>query len=177
MKQRFDAIVVGAGQAGPSLAQRLGAAGRKVALIERKLMGGTCVNTGCIPTKAMVASAYVAHTGRRAAEYGVGTGDITVMEIGISPCPGDITWGAKAADGGPGTNQQVAGGTYQPCYTKSSFITNVSVAWHLTVSGHYAYCYAPVATGPWYVNVRYTIPGGCTYGQGNCGASFQWNRR
>ncbi|MET3650757.1 FAD-containing oxidoreductase [Dyella japonica] len=78
MTQRFDAIVVGAGQAGPSLAQRLSAAGRKVALIERKLMGGTCVNTGCIPTKAMVASAYVAHTGRRAAEYGVGTGDITV---------------------------------------------------------------------------------------------------
>lgn len=78
MSTRFDAIVVGAGQAGPSLAQRLGAAGRKVALIERKLMGGTCVNTGCIPTKAMVASAYVAHTGRRAAEYGVGTGDITV---------------------------------------------------------------------------------------------------
>jgi len=78
MNTRFDAIVVGAGQAGPSLAQRLGASGRKVALIERKLMGGTCVNTGCIPTKAMVASAYVAHTGRRAAEYGVGTGDITV---------------------------------------------------------------------------------------------------
>ena len=78
MNTRFDAIVVGAGQAGPSLAQRLGAAGRQVALIERKLMGGTCVNTGCIPTKAMVASAYVAHTGRRAAEYGVGTGDITV---------------------------------------------------------------------------------------------------
>lgn len=78
MTKRFDAIVVGAGQAGPSLAQRLSAAGRKVALIERKLMGGTCVNTGCIPTKAMVASAYVAHTGRRAAEYGVGAGDITV---------------------------------------------------------------------------------------------------
>ncbi len=74
MSRRFDAIVVGAGQAGPSLAARLGAAGRSVALIERKLMGGTCVNTGCIPTKAMVASAYVAHMGRRAAEYGVSTG-------------------------------------------------------------------------------------------------------
>ena len=78
MSKRFDAVVIGAGQAGPSLAGRLGAAGRKVALIERKLMGGTCVNTGCIPTKAMVASAEVAHMGRRAADYGVGTGDITV---------------------------------------------------------------------------------------------------
>lgn len=73
MSKRFDAVVVGAGQAGPSLAQRLGAAGRRVALVERKLMGGTCVNTGCIPTKSMVASAYVAHMARRASEYGVST--------------------------------------------------------------------------------------------------------
>ncbi|TCI11360.1 FAD-containing oxidoreductase [Dyella soli] len=75
MSQRFDAVVVGAGQAGPALAMRLGQSGRKVAVIERKLVGGTCVNTGCIPTKAMVASAYVAHMGRRAADYGVGSGD------------------------------------------------------------------------------------------------------
>jgi pyruvate/2-oxoglutarate dehydrogenase complex dihydrolipoamide dehydrogenase (E3) component len=75
MTQRFDAIVVGAGQAGPPLAERLGKSGRKVAVIERKLVGGTCVNTGCIPTKAMVASAYVAQTGRRAASYGVITGN------------------------------------------------------------------------------------------------------
>ncbi|MFC3651502.1 FAD-containing oxidoreductase [Dyella humi] len=74
MNQRFDAIVVGAGQAGPPLAERLGKSGRTVAVIERKLVGGTCVNTGCIPTKAMVASAYVAQTGRRAASYGVLTG-------------------------------------------------------------------------------------------------------
>lgn len=53
----FDAIVVGAGQAGPSLAGRLTGAGMKVALIERRLVGGTCVNTGCMPTKALVASA------------------------------------------------------------------------------------------------------------------------
>lgn len=75
MNQRFDAIVVGAGQAGPPLAERLGKSGRKVAVIERKLVGGTCVNTGCIPTKAMVASAYVAQTGRRAASYGVIAGN------------------------------------------------------------------------------------------------------
>ncbi len=67
----FDAIVIGAGQAGPPLAVRLGAAGMRVALIERHLFGGTCVNTGCTPTKTLVASAYVAHVARRAAEYGV----------------------------------------------------------------------------------------------------------
>jgi pyruvate/2-oxoglutarate dehydrogenase complex dihydrolipoamide dehydrogenase (E3) component len=67
----FDAIIIGTGQAGPSLAGRLVAAGKKVAVVERKFFGGTCVNTGCIPTKTLVASAYVAHAARRAAEYGV----------------------------------------------------------------------------------------------------------
>lgn len=71
MNQRFDSIVIGAGQAGPSLAARLAGAGRKVAMIERKSFGGTCVNTGCMPTKALVASAYAAHLARRAADYGV----------------------------------------------------------------------------------------------------------
>jgi pyruvate/2-oxoglutarate dehydrogenase complex dihydrolipoamide dehydrogenase (E3) component len=73
MTQNFDAIIIGAGQAGPFLAARLAQAGRKVAIIERKLFGGTCVNTGCMPTKTMVASAYAAHLARRAAEYGVQT--------------------------------------------------------------------------------------------------------
>lgn len=76
--QTFDAIIIGAGQAGPSLAGRLTAAGRKVALIERKLVGGTCVNTGCMPTKAMVASAYAAHLARRGADYGVVTGPVSI---------------------------------------------------------------------------------------------------
>jgi len=67
----FDAIIIGAGQAGPPLAGRLTAAGMSVALIERHLFGGTCVNTGCMPTKALVASAYAAHLARRGAEYGV----------------------------------------------------------------------------------------------------------
>ena len=71
MTQVFDAIVIGAGQAGPSLAGRLTTAGMKVALVERKLFGGTCVNTGCMPTKTLVASAYAAHLARRSAEYGV----------------------------------------------------------------------------------------------------------
>jgi pyruvate/2-oxoglutarate dehydrogenase complex dihydrolipoamide dehydrogenase (E3) component len=68
---QLDAIIIGAGQAGPSLAGRLTGSGMKVALIERKLFGGTCVNTGCIPTKTLVASAYAAQMARRAATYGV----------------------------------------------------------------------------------------------------------
>src|SRR5580692_2273076 len=71
MAESFDAIVIGTGQAGPSLAVRLAGAGMKVAIIERKLFGGTCVNTGCIPTKTMVASAYAAHMARRANDFGV----------------------------------------------------------------------------------------------------------
>ncbi|MCG7509155.1 FAD-containing oxidoreductase [Mesorhizobium retamae] len=71
MPKKFDVIIIGCGQAGPSLAGRLSAAGMSVALVERKLVGGTCVNTGCMPTKAMVASAYAAHLARRAADYGV----------------------------------------------------------------------------------------------------------
>jgi pyruvate/2-oxoglutarate dehydrogenase complex dihydrolipoamide dehydrogenase (E3) component len=75
---RFDAIIVGAGQAGPSLAGRLTAAGHTVAVVERKLIGGTCVNTGCIPTKTLVASAHAAHLARRGADFGVGTGAVSV---------------------------------------------------------------------------------------------------
>ena len=67
----YDAIIIGTGQSGPALARRLVAAGRKVAIIERKLFGGTCVNVGCTPTKTLVASAYVAHVARRATDYGV----------------------------------------------------------------------------------------------------------
>jgi len=67
----FDAVIVGTGQAGPALAARLSGAGMKVAVVERGRFGGTCVNDGCTPTKAMVASAYVAHMARRAREYGV----------------------------------------------------------------------------------------------------------
>jgi pyruvate/2-oxoglutarate dehydrogenase complex dihydrolipoamide dehydrogenase (E3) component len=76
--KRFDAIIIGAGQAGPALAGRLTAAGMTVALIERHLFGGTCVNTGCTPTKTMIASAYAAHLARRAADFGVNTGPVSV---------------------------------------------------------------------------------------------------
>jgi len=71
MTRHFDAIVIGTGQAGPSLAARMAEAGMKVAIIERHKFGGTCVNTGCIPTKTLVASAYAAHIARRGADYGV----------------------------------------------------------------------------------------------------------
>ena len=70
MAESFDAIVIGTGQAGPALAVRLAGAGRKVAIIERKLIGGTCVNNGCIPTKALLASARAAHVARTAARSG-----------------------------------------------------------------------------------------------------------
>jgi pyruvate/2-oxoglutarate dehydrogenase complex dihydrolipoamide dehydrogenase (E3) component len=76
--QRFDAIVVGAGQAGPPLVGRLTAAGHTVAMVERKLIGGTCVNTGCIPTKTLVASAQAAHMARRGADFGFDTGAVSV---------------------------------------------------------------------------------------------------
>ena len=78
MTKQFDAIVIGTGQAGPFITRRLTATGMKVAIVERKLFGGTCVNTGCIPTKTMVASAYAAHLARRAAEFGV------VVDGGVS---------------------------------------------------------------------------------------------
>lgn len=78
MSRRFDAIIVGAGQAGPSLAARLDAAGQTVAIVERHLFGGTCVNTGCMPTKTLVASAYAAHLARRAGDYGLDVGPVAV---------------------------------------------------------------------------------------------------
>jgi pyruvate/2-oxoglutarate dehydrogenase complex dihydrolipoamide dehydrogenase (E3) component len=86
----FDAIIVGAGQAGPSLAGRLTDAGQRVAMVERKLIGGTCVNNGCIPTKTLVASAHAAHVGRRGAEYGVATGSISVDMAKVKARKDDI---------------------------------------------------------------------------------------
>jgi pyruvate/2-oxoglutarate dehydrogenase complex dihydrolipoamide dehydrogenase (E3) component len=71
MSMKYDAIVIGTGQAGPSLSVRLADTGMKVAIIERKRFGGTCVNTGCIPTKTLVASARAAYVARRAGDYGV----------------------------------------------------------------------------------------------------------
>ncbi len=96
MTQHFDAIIVGAGQAGPPLVGRLTAAGQRVALVERKLIGGTCVNTGCIPTKTLVASAHAAHLARRGAEYGVGTGPISVDMAKVKARKDDIMLSDRA---------------------------------------------------------------------------------
>ncbi len=82
MSTSFDAIVIGTGQAGPSLAKRMANAGMRVAVLERHRFGGTCVNTGCIPTKTMVASAYAAHMARRSAEFGVIVGDRVHVDMG-----------------------------------------------------------------------------------------------
>src|SRR2546430_16853036 len=87
----YDAIIIGTGQAGPALARRLAGAGWKIAVIERKLFGGTCVNTGCTPTKTLVASAYAAYLARRAADYGVTIG---------GPVGGDLKTGKGRKDGG-----------------------------------------------------------------------------
>ena len=76
--ERFDVIIIGAGQAGGPLASAFAGAGRKTALIEREHVGGTCVNEGCTPTKTMIASGRVAYLARRGADYGVQTGEITI---------------------------------------------------------------------------------------------------
>jgi pyruvate/2-oxoglutarate dehydrogenase complex dihydrolipoamide dehydrogenase (E3) component len=96
MTIRYDAIIIGTGQAGPPLAARLSEARMKVAIIERKLFGGTCVNTGCIPTKTLVASAYVARMARRAAEYGVATsGPVNVDMNRVKARKDEIAGGAN----------------------------------------------------------------------------------
>ena len=92
MTKKFDAIIIGAGQAGPSLAGRLTAAGQTVAMVERKFFGGTCVNTGCKPTKTMVASAYAMHLARRAADYGFSAGDIKVDMKAVKARKDKVTW-------------------------------------------------------------------------------------
>ncbi len=76
--QHYDAIVIGSGQAGTPLSKTLAQGGRRTALIEREHVGGSCVNVGCTPTKTMVASARVAYLARRAADYGVRTGPVTI---------------------------------------------------------------------------------------------------
>jgi pyruvate/2-oxoglutarate dehydrogenase complex dihydrolipoamide dehydrogenase (E3) component len=101
MNRRFDAIVIGTGQAGPSMAARLTAAGMNVSIVERYLVGGTCLNTGCTPTKTLVASAYAAHLARRGADFGVMTGDVRIdmarvharsQKIAIDGRTGNETW-------------------------------------------------------------------------------------
>ena len=88
--QRYDAVVIGAGQGGSPLARTLAGAGRKTAIIERKHVGGTCINEGCTPTKTMVASAKVAYLDRRSDDYGVRNGPVEVDMVGVRRRKRDI---------------------------------------------------------------------------------------
>lgn len=107
MNQNFDAVVVGAGQAGPFLAARLATSGRKVAIVERKLFGGTCVNVGCTPTKAMVASARAAYAARNGSKFGVHVDSVRVdmrevkaraQQIVLKSRNGEEEWLRKTAN-------------------------------------------------------------------------------
>jgi pyruvate/2-oxoglutarate dehydrogenase complex dihydrolipoamide dehydrogenase (E3) component len=98
MTRTFDAIIIGAGQAGPSLAGRLTAAGQTVAIIERKFFGGTCVNTGCKPTKTMVASAYAMFMARRGADYGFSAGDIKADMKAVKARKDKVTLDSRAGN-------------------------------------------------------------------------------
>src|SRR3954454_18067209 len=88
--QRYDAVVIGAGQGGVPLAITLAQAGRKTALVEREHVGGTCINEGCTPTKTMVASARVAYMDRRSPDYGVRNGPVTVDMVRVRERKRDI---------------------------------------------------------------------------------------
>jgi pyruvate/2-oxoglutarate dehydrogenase complex dihydrolipoamide dehydrogenase (E3) component len=93
----YDAIIIGTGQAGPALARRLVAAGWKVAIIERKSFGGTCINTGCTPTKTLIASGYAAHLARRAAEFGVTLSGTVGVDMKAVKARKDAVTGASRA--------------------------------------------------------------------------------
>lgn len=101
MSEKFDAIVIGTGQGGGPLARKLAGAGWKVAVVEREHVGGSCVNVGCTPTKTMVASARVAYLARRAADYGVNTGPVTVDQSMVRKRKRDIvtSWSAGSRKG------------------------------------------------------------------------------
>lgn len=97
MMENLDVIVIGAGQAGPSIAVRFATAGQKVALIERGRVGGTCVNTGCMPTKTLVAAARVAHVARRASDFGVMmAGELTIDMQRVGERAHVVTQNARA---------------------------------------------------------------------------------
>ncbi len=81
MTQKYDAIIIGTGQSGPALAERITGEGLRAAIVERKLFGGTCVNVGCIPTKTLVASARAAHVARRGGDFGVMVGGPITVDM------------------------------------------------------------------------------------------------
>src|SRR5271170_6073 len=126
MTASYDAIIIGTGQAGPSLAARLAKAGMKVAIIERKLVGGTCVNTGCIPTKTMVASAYAAHMVRRAAEFGVDAARPVTVDMKRVKARKDAI-SAQSRDGLERSLKSLANGTVYQGHARFESPTEISV--------------------------------------------------
>jgi pyruvate/2-oxoglutarate dehydrogenase complex dihydrolipoamide dehydrogenase (E3) component len=100
--ERFDAVVIGAGQGGGPLSGALARAGRRVALIEREHVGGTCINRGCTPTKTMVASARAAWLARRANGYGVTTGEVTVDLAAVRRRKQEVVESFRAGSEQPG---------------------------------------------------------------------------
>ena len=104
--ESFDVIVIGAGQAGPSVAARCGEAGMRVALVERHLLGGTCVNTGCYPTKTLVASARAMHLARRGAEFGFEAGSVRVDMRRVKQRKDEIVGTARAQRRGLGARHE-----------------------------------------------------------------------
>jgi pyruvate/2-oxoglutarate dehydrogenase complex dihydrolipoamide dehydrogenase (E3) component len=127
MIKTYDAIIIGTGQAGPPLARRLAAGGQTVAIVERKLFGGTCVNTGCIPTKTMVASAYAAHMVRRASEFGVDAGSpINVDMKRVKARKDDVS--GKSRDGLERSLKSLANATVYQGHARFESPAEISVA-------------------------------------------------
>ena len=126
MTTNFDAIIIGAGQAGPALAERLCAAGMQVALVERKDFGGTCVNTGCMPTKALVASAYAAHLARRAGDFGIRiSGQVEIDMAAVKARKEGVTLKARA--GVESWLRNMAGCTVFQGHARFESTTDISV--------------------------------------------------
>ncbi len=111
----YDAIIIGTGQAGPALARRLAGAGMKVAIVERGRFGGTCVNTGCTPTKTLVASAYAMHVARRGADYGFTAGDIKVDMKRVKARKDEVAGASTRGVERSLRNARELHGPYRPC--------------------------------------------------------------
>src|SRR5512141_1583380 len=114
--QQYDAIIIGSGQAGTPLSTALAGAGMRTVLIERKHVGGTCINEGCTPTKTMVASGRVAYLARRAADYGVQTGPISVDMAKIRQRKRDIVDSFRG-----GSERRVVAGHVDLIYGRGNF--------------------------------------------------------
>lgn len=122
MADHYDALLIGSGQAAGPLATALTGAGWKVALVEQEHVGGTCINEGCTPTKTMVASGRVAYLARRAADYGVHTGEISIDMVKIRQRKRDIVDSFRG-----GSERRIVAGNVDLIYGRASFVSANSV--------------------------------------------------